>query len=209
MKYKRSELPIEVAIYETVRQIHYMVLAERRFKVCEISESIVISHGSVVSILNDYFGMRKLSTTFGHQRNRATTSNDCLALFNHNPVEFQSTPFHIRGRIMNSPKSTGNMVTVGFPRRISIEVDRDKSVLRWVCQSTVSRRQIFKMHTVKYTSVTCKRVEYNVKRNDRIWPRRKSSPTKAMQRFQHALSPRQNIINWVRNCPLIWHTHRI
>ena len=38
-----------------------MVLADLRLKVREIVEAIDISHGSVVSILKDHLGMKKLS----------------------------------------------------------------------------------------------------------------------------------------------------
>ena len=54
-----------------------MVLDDRRLKVREIVEAIGISHGSVVSILKDHLGMKKLSTrwvprmlTIDHKQNR-------------------------------------------------------------------------------------------------------------------------------------------
>ena len=68
-----------------------MVLADRRLKVRGIVEGI--SHGSVVSILKDHLGMKKLSTrwlprllTIDHKRNRVTTSFECL--FNRNKTSF-------------------------------------------------------------------------------------------------------------------------
>ena len=92
---ERSGRPVEVAIPETIEKIRNMVLADRRLKVREIVEAIGISHGSVVSILKDHLGMKKLSArwvprllTIDHKRNRVTTSIECLALFNRNKDEF-------------------------------------------------------------------------------------------------------------------------
>ena len=68
------------------------MLADRRLKVREIVQAIGISHESVVSILKDHLGMKKLSSrwvlTINHKRNRVTTSIECLALFNRNKEEF-------------------------------------------------------------------------------------------------------------------------
>lgn len=50
---------VEVATTETIERIHDVGLADRRLKSHEIAEGIGISHGSVVSISNDYLGMRK------------------------------------------------------------------------------------------------------------------------------------------------------
>ena len=73
---KRSGCPVKVVTPETIEKIHDMVLSDRRFKVREIVEAIGISHGSVVSILNDHLGMRKLFArwvpcllTIDHKRN--------------------------------------------------------------------------------------------------------------------------------------------
>ena len=72
-----------------------MVLLDRRVKVREIVDVIVISYGSVVSILNDQLGLRKLSArrvprflSIDHKRKRVTTSKDCLEFFNRNLNEF-------------------------------------------------------------------------------------------------------------------------
>ena len=51
---ERSGRPVEVSTAETIEKIHDMVLADRRLKVREIAEAMGISHGSVVSILNDH-----------------------------------------------------------------------------------------------------------------------------------------------------------
>ena len=56
-----SGRPVEVAIPETIEKIRNMVLTDRKWKVREIVEAIGISHGSVVSILKDYLGMKNLA----------------------------------------------------------------------------------------------------------------------------------------------------
>ena len=77
------------------KKIHDMVLADQRVKVREIVDAIGIWYGSVVSILNDQLGLRKLSArwvprllSIDHKRKRVTISKDCLELFNRNPNEF-------------------------------------------------------------------------------------------------------------------------
>ena len=92
---ERSGRPIEVSTPENFEKIHDMVLADRRVKVREIVDAIGISYGSVVSILNDQQGLRKLSAkwvprllSIDHKRKRVTTSKDCLELFDRNPNEF-------------------------------------------------------------------------------------------------------------------------
>lgn len=91
---ERYGSPVEVSTAETIDKIHDMVLADRRLKVREIIEAISVSYGSVVTILNDHLGMRKLSArwvrfllTIDHKLNRVTTSQECLALFNRNMDE--------------------------------------------------------------------------------------------------------------------------
>ncbi|EFN71643.1 Histone-lysine N-methyltransferase SETMAR, partial [Camponotus floridanus] len=92
---ERSGCPIGVTTSETTEKIHDMVFHDRRLKVREIVEATGISHGSVVSILSDHLGMRKLSArwmprllTIDNKRNRVTISKECLALFNRNSNEF-------------------------------------------------------------------------------------------------------------------------
>ena len=84
---ERSGRPVEVAIPETIEKIRSMVLADRRLKVREIVEAIGISHGSVVSIMKDHLGMKKLSArwvprllTIYHKRNRVINSIECLGV---------------------------------------------------------------------------------------------------------------------------------
>ena len=77
---ERSGRPVEVAIPETNEKISNMVLDNRRLKVQEIVEAIGIAHGSMVSILKDHLGMKKLYArwvpcllTIHHKRNHVTT----------------------------------------------------------------------------------------------------------------------------------------
>ena len=75
---ERSGRPVEVAIPETIEKFAiWCWRLDRRLKLREIVEAIGISHGSVVSILNDHLGMKKLSArwvprllTIDHERNR-------------------------------------------------------------------------------------------------------------------------------------------
>jgi len=76
-------------------QIHDLVLADRRLKICEIAETVGMSKDCVGHILHDILGMRKLSAQWvprllnpDNKRNRETTSEQCLTLFKRNPKEF-------------------------------------------------------------------------------------------------------------------------
>ena len=66
---------------EKVEKIYDMLLTYRREEVCQIVYVIGISYGSVISILNDQLGLRKLSArwvfSIGHIRKRLTTSKSC------------------------------------------------------------------------------------------------------------------------------------
>ncbi|KAG5328410.1 GVQW3 protein, partial [Acromyrmex heyeri] len=57
----RSERPIEIATPEIIDKVHDIVLTDRRVKVRELVEVTVISHGTVISILHEQLGMKKLS----------------------------------------------------------------------------------------------------------------------------------------------------
>lgn len=52
------ECPIRVAASNTIGQIHEIVLVDWRLKLG--GEALGALHGAVVSILDDYLGMRKL-----------------------------------------------------------------------------------------------------------------------------------------------------
>ncbi|XP_042317754.1 uncharacterized protein LOC121927857 [Sceloporus undulatus] len=62
---------------ENVKQIHDLVLADHRLKVCEIAETVGIAEGTVHHILHEELGMRKLSAQwvlFHHDNAPAHTS---------------------------------------------------------------------------------------------------------------------------------------
>lgn len=82
-------------LFETVKQIHDMVLEAHKLKMCEIVETICTSHGSVVSFWKDHLGMRKLCArwvpcllTIDPNRSLARTSKECSALFHRNEDKF-------------------------------------------------------------------------------------------------------------------------
>ena len=58
---ERPGRPKEVTSQELIDKIHDIVLNDRRFKVCEISETVNISVERVWHILHECLGMRKLS----------------------------------------------------------------------------------------------------------------------------------------------------
>lgn len=67
------------------------MLADQRLIVREILKAIGISHGLVISILNELFSMTKLPArseprwlTIDNKTYRVTIAKDCLALFNRN-----------------------------------------------------------------------------------------------------------------------------
>ena len=57
----RSGCPIEAAKPEIIDKVHDIVLTDRRVKVRELVEVTGISHGTVISILHEQLGMKKLS----------------------------------------------------------------------------------------------------------------------------------------------------
>jgi len=70
-------------------------LADRRLKIREIAETVGVLKDRVGHILHEILGMRKLSArwvprllTPDNNRNRETTSEQCLPLFKCNPKEF-------------------------------------------------------------------------------------------------------------------------
>ena len=61
----RSERPIETAMPEIIDKVHDIVLTDRRMKVRELVEATGLSHGTVISILHEQLGMKKLWTKHG------------------------------------------------------------------------------------------------------------------------------------------------
>ena len=69
------------ATSEVIDKVHDIVLTDRRVKVRELVETIGISHGTVISILHEQLGMKKLSArwvprllTVDHKRDSVTIS---------------------------------------------------------------------------------------------------------------------------------------
>lgn len=86
---KHSGGRIDVANSRTNDKIQKIVLVDRRWKVREVLEAIAWSHDSVVSILSDYLGMRKLLARWvprlfiiDNKSNLMSTSKERLALLN-------------------------------------------------------------------------------------------------------------------------------
>ncbi|KAG5323773.1 SETMR methyltransferase, partial [Pseudoatta argentina] len=84
----RSERPIETTTPEIIDKVHDIVLTDRRVKVRELIEATGISHGTVISILHEQLGMKKLSArwvprllTVDHKRNRVVVPKQCLEMF--------------------------------------------------------------------------------------------------------------------------------
>lgn len=91
----RSGRPKDAQTPEIIDKIHAIVLADRRLKINEIADMVNISGERVHNILHEHLGMRKLSAqwvprllTVDNKRNRVTTSEQCLKLFQRNPNEF-------------------------------------------------------------------------------------------------------------------------
>jgi len=91
----RSGRPVEVTTLEMINKIHDMVLSDRRLKLSEIADITGISKGSVISILHEKLGMKKLSArwmprllTAENKRNRVVACESVLARISRNPEEF-------------------------------------------------------------------------------------------------------------------------
>ncbi|XP_011698824.1 PREDICTED: putative uncharacterized protein FLJ37770 [Wasmannia auropunctata] len=75
----RSERPIEADTLEIIDKVHDIVLTDQRVKVRELIEATGISHGTVISILHEQLGIKKLSArwmsrllTVDHKRDPST-----------------------------------------------------------------------------------------------------------------------------------------
>ena len=59
----RSGCSIEAAMPEIIDKVHDIVLTDRRVKVRELFEATGISHGTVISILQEQLSIKKLSAS--------------------------------------------------------------------------------------------------------------------------------------------------
>lgn len=92
---ERPGRPNDVTTEEMVNKIHDIVLDDRRVKVREIAEIVAISNDTVIRILHDHLGMKKLSArwvprllTVDQKRIRVKISKQSLELFKRNSSEF-------------------------------------------------------------------------------------------------------------------------
>lgn len=92
---ERSGRPKEAVTSENIRQIHKIILNNRKVKLSEIADTLKISTERVHHIVHEYLGMRKLCAkwvprelTFDQKQQRVDDSEQCLELFNRNKSEF-------------------------------------------------------------------------------------------------------------------------
>lgn len=91
----RSGRPVDVSTPEMINKIHDMVLSDRRIKLREIVEETGVSKGTVISILHDKLGMKKMCARWvphllsaDNKRNRVVSSMALLERMRRNPDEF-------------------------------------------------------------------------------------------------------------------------
>jgi len=80
---------------EIIDKVYDIVLTDRRVKMREFVEATGISHGTVITILHEQMGMKKLSArwvprllTVDHKCDHVAISKQCLEMFLRNPDEF-------------------------------------------------------------------------------------------------------------------------
>ena len=92
---ERSGRPKDITTLEIIENIHNIVLHNPRVEVHELAEAAKIPIGSVVEILHDDLGMKKLTAklvpcllTIDQKCQRIRDSKSCLDLFNRNASDF-------------------------------------------------------------------------------------------------------------------------
>ena len=87
--------PKDVTTSEIIAKIHDIVVDDQKVKVRELAEAACISIESVVKILHEDLGMRKLTgkwvprlLTIDQKRQRVRDSKSCLNLFNRSLRDF-------------------------------------------------------------------------------------------------------------------------
>ncbi|XP_054737848.1 protein GVQW3-like [Anastrepha obliqua] len=90
----RSGRPNAAVVPEKIKQVHKLVLADRKLKLDDIADIVKISKGSVFTILHDHLSMRKLCSkwvprllTVDQKQQRLDDSESCLAMFQKNRKE--------------------------------------------------------------------------------------------------------------------------
>lgn len=92
---ERSGRPKEVTIPKYIKQIHKMVLNDRRLKVREIADSLNMSEERARYILHEHLQMKKLAAkwvprflTVDQKQHRVDDCERCLELFQRDPKDF-------------------------------------------------------------------------------------------------------------------------
>lgn len=92
---ERSGRPKTAVTEESIKKIRKIVIADRKMKVREIVEASKLSYGSVITILHENLGMKKLNAKWVprllnsfQKQQRIDDSEACLELFNHDKAAF-------------------------------------------------------------------------------------------------------------------------
>ncbi|KAF7283007.1 hypothetical protein GWI33_001594 [Rhynchophorus ferrugineus] len=92
---ERSGHPKEVVTDENIKNIHQMILNDRKLKLNDIAETLKISTERVHHIIHEYLSMRNLCAkwvpcelTFDQKQRRVDDSEQCVKMFKCNKPEF-------------------------------------------------------------------------------------------------------------------------
>lgn len=92
---ERPGRPNSAVVPENIKKVHKIVLADRKLKLREIAEELMISEGSAFTILHKHLSMRKLCSkwvprllTVDQKQQRIDDSERCLELFKRNKRDF-------------------------------------------------------------------------------------------------------------------------
>ncbi|KAF7266620.1 hypothetical protein GWI33_020120 [Rhynchophorus ferrugineus] len=95
MSTEDGERPKEVVTDENIKNIHKMILNDRKLKLNEIENTLKISTERVRHIIHEYLGMRKLCPkwvphefTFEQKQRQVDDSELCLKMIKRNKLEF-------------------------------------------------------------------------------------------------------------------------
>ena len=95
---ERSGHPNSAFVPENIKNVQKMLLANRKFKLRGIADTLKISEGSVITILHENLSMRNLCSkwvprllTVDQKQQRVDDSEHCLELFQHNEKDL---PMH-------------------------------------------------------------------------------------------------------------------
>ena len=89
---EHSGHPNSAVVLENTKNLHKLISAYHKVKLCEVAEELKISEGSVFTILHEYLYMRKLCSklvlTVDQKQQHLNDSEHCLQLFQHNKKEY-------------------------------------------------------------------------------------------------------------------------